>query len=997
MTSQHFLSYSSLLICVLVCVLCPCRARERRKSDQPLTIHILPHSHCDAAYKKTVDEYYQTEVRHILDSVVDALEFDRNRRFVWSEVIFLTKWWQDRRTTSTQRQAFQRLLGGDGNDDDGSSTRQLELVGGGWVMHDEAIVRYDSMIHQMTYGHGMLANLFPNITNISTGYQIDPFGPSLFNAAMTTWSGMNMLIHNRIPYKEDLAKNQSLQFYWEIPSNERIWVHIYDEHYASQDEGFDWESFEARTESVNKTNVQYYSDKFVATMQNKTAFYRTPHLLFPFGGDFRFQNASVEFENMDQIMRFVKSNPARYPGVSIKYSTPQEYRQAVFESIPDGQVDQFFPVIQGSPFLPQVSGYYTQIPVVKQMLRGCEMILRAVESQLVFMFPRVSEEMWNRLRFARETVYVMQHHDAITATSYRFVLHDYVRRMRRAFEAMPGSLSRELQALPTSGFIVGGGPYIHETVLVRGVEDARSIQLERVVAPQMGMDDVYLQVVNSLGWMVDTVVSFVCSRSDVAVVMRSSKHGTTAITSQATPLETELETENLGLFLVSFRAVIGALSSESYSVSVCDTTSDTFQEPKPIPGLLCATVASPLFEDDIMTNGIGTKLIHLEFDNKTRDISSMSLILDSGNTISTQLSHDIILYDGSMDNIYDIRTAVESSNPPPLLGTTPRKIVGAFEGPIFAQVTIEYLPWFKTRYRIHRSSILKEVLQVSVMVGPMPLTLPVNVASRLSTGMLNTSWAVQENGYYQTHPLYSDDRGVGRNIHPMVSSACIQETGEGPKRKLIAYTGDPRGVVSRINSSLDLFWHRWNNDTSDEWLKQGVDRSTIRSSIWLRLESSDNTPFLSRGDKFEKIVANDVVAFAATKPVKFHCSRSEMKTHEIPDNLHLVSFRISHSTPPINGTFSKTASWVDLQVENLSSDPSSPNEVYLAALLPEDTLSLENALLESLTFAHAFVGQGCQLKRSQTRQGTILTVDVRRICSVRIPVKLGNAEAGSRR
>lgn len=39
-----------------------------------LTVHVIPHSHCDPGYRETFDEYYKNEVRSIITTVVQALQ-----------------------------------------------------------------------------------------------------------------------------------------------------------------------------------------------------------------------------------------------------------------------------------------------------------------------------------------------------------------------------------------------------------------------------------------------------------------------------------------------------------------------------------------------------------------------------------------------------------------------------------------------------------------------------------------------------------------------------------------------------------------------------------------------------------------------------------------------------------------------------------------------------------------------------------------------------------
>lgn len=113
-----------------------------------LNVHIVPHTHDDVGWLKTVDQYYygsktmiqKAGVQYILDSVIQELLSDPEKRFIYVESAFFFKWWKEQ-TEALQLKVKQLVNEG-----------RLEFIGGGWTMNDEATVHYQSTIDQMTWG-----------------------------------------------------------------------------------------------------------------------------------------------------------------------------------------------------------------------------------------------------------------------------------------------------------------------------------------------------------------------------------------------------------------------------------------------------------------------------------------------------------------------------------------------------------------------------------------------------------------------------------------------------------------------------------------------------------------------------------------------------------------------------------------------------------------------------------------------------------------------------
>ena len=106
-----------------------------------LTVHVVAHSHCDAGYKKTFRGYHDTEVSRILTSVTAALLAVPDRTFIWSESSFLQAWLEG--AGRAHAADFKALV----------QEGRIEIVGGGWVMHDEAATTHYAQVRQMQVGH----------------------------------------------------------------------------------------------------------------------------------------------------------------------------------------------------------------------------------------------------------------------------------------------------------------------------------------------------------------------------------------------------------------------------------------------------------------------------------------------------------------------------------------------------------------------------------------------------------------------------------------------------------------------------------------------------------------------------------------------------------------------------------------------------------------------------------------------------------------------------
>uniref|UniRef100_UPI00398EEFB9 alpha-mannosidase 2x isoform X3 n=1 Tax=Pristiophorus japonicus TaxID=55135 RepID=UPI00398EEFB9 len=372
---------------------------EHEWDKEPLQVYVVPHSHNDPGWIKTFDKYYQDQTQHILNNMVLKLQEDARRRFIWAEISFFSKWWDN---IDTQKRAAVRRLAANG---------QLEFVTGGWVMTDEANSHYFAMIDQLIEGHQWLEK---NIGVIpKSGWAIDPFGHSSTMSYLLKRSNLTNMLIQRVHYsiKKHFAATKSLEFMWRQT----------------------WDS------SLSSLRANLLLDQY----RKKSKLYRSKVVLIPLGDDFRYDKAlewDQQFQNYERLFNYMNSHPELH--VQVQFGTLSEYFDAVYKKndVSPGSKPPSYPVLSGDFFTyadredHYWSGYFTSRPFYKNLDRVLESHLRAAEIlySLALSHARrcgadseypVSD--YSSLTEARRNIGLFQHHDAITGTSKEVVVVDY--------------------------------------------------------------------------------------------------------------------------------------------------------------------------------------------------------------------------------------------------------------------------------------------------------------------------------------------------------------------------------------------------------------------------------------------------------------------------------------------------------------------------------------------------------------------------------------------
>ncbi|XP_036321214.1 lysosomal alpha-mannosidase isoform X2 [Rhagoletis pomonella] len=405
-----------------------------------LNVHLIPHTHDDVGWLKTVDQYYygsktliqKAGVQYILDSVVQELLKDPEKRFIYVESAFFFKWWREQ---DAELQEQVKKLVNEG---------RLEFIGGAWSMNDEATAHYQSIVDQFTWGLRRLNDTFGECGRPRIGWQIDPFGHSREMASMFAQMGFDGLFFGRLDYQDKMERltTKTAEMIWRASANLDESSHLFTGALYNQYQpppGFCFDILCADEPIIDAkhspdNNVNRRVDEFIEISRNMSKGYRTNHIQVTMGEDFHYQNAISWFKNLDKLIKYTNARQENGSTVNLLYSTPSCYLKSLHDagiSWPTKD-DDFFPY--ASDPHAYWTGYFTSRPTLKRYERIGNHFLQICK-QLTVMAPKVAGEFNPHLSFFREAMGVMQHHDAVTGTEKQAVAADYARHLEVAIRA----------------------------------------------------------------------------------------------------------------------------------------------------------------------------------------------------------------------------------------------------------------------------------------------------------------------------------------------------------------------------------------------------------------------------------------------------------------------------------------------------------------------------------------------------------------------------------
>ncbi|CAF3727422.1 unnamed protein product [Rotaria socialis] len=358
--------------------------------EDKLNVHLVPHTHDDVGWLKTIDQYYYGDrndiqhacVQYILDSVIQALVQNPERRFIYVEIAFFWRWWNEQ--SDDTRNTVKELV------NDG----RLEFISGGWCMNDEATTHYNSIIDQHSLGAEFLRDQFGECARPKISWQIDPFGHSREVASLFAQMGFDGLFFARLDYQDDEQRNKT-------------------------------KTREMDDARLHDYNVPERVQAFIDAAHDQAHGFATNHIMMTMGKDFQYENANMWFQNLDKLIKYVNAQQPNGSDVNVFYSTPSCYLYALNKVGREwtSKTDDFFPL--GDTPHGFWTGYFTSRPSLKRYERHANNILQVARQLNALSQINLRSNIFN----LSEAMGVVQHHDAISGTEKQHVANDYAQRL----------------------------------------------------------------------------------------------------------------------------------------------------------------------------------------------------------------------------------------------------------------------------------------------------------------------------------------------------------------------------------------------------------------------------------------------------------------------------------------------------------------------------------------------------------------------------------------
>jgi alpha-mannosidase len=823
----------------------PRKDREYNTASGPIegkiNVHIVPHTHDDTGWQVTVDQYFSGQVYYIIDTVMSCLAENPDRKFIYVEVGFFARWW-DQQPQRKKDLAKQLVANG-----------QLEFINGGWCMHDEASPDYTALVDQTTRGHQFLMKNFGKAAIPRGTWQIDPFGHSNTQAwLLGAESGFESIFWGRTDYQDlNARKNvtgtgKGFEWIWEGSQSLGASAQIFaGELYGGGDGGYgSWIGYDGTDPQVQDDptlhdyNVDRVVDQFVQAALSQASHTQSEHQLWACGSDFNYQNADHWYHNLDRIIHYVNLNGT----VNAFYSTPSLYVDQKKKAgiVWEKRYDDVFPLANDAHMY--WSGYFTSRPALKRQVRFAtnflnvgrqvEMASGVTAAEVDHPVARPSPPVGISWTDSLEgMIGVTTHHDAMSGTERQDVTDDYAERMAESSGELEVGIGKSLQALMGTTADV-----FHCNCNSDGARDCLNVTMcaftashtsFRVVAwnpiandgqtsqsfriPVTGCD--WHVWDESTGQSIPAQVGPIDNRTLSVPLLYINRYGL----NESQIEEKVAQYSNNATHVLMFTAAPPPMGFATYVVKAALGAVKTQAE--------AVQTASAFVSKDAPPFSVDNGMYKLTFDPSTGMMTSMTNMI-SGRTTNLEVSWG--WYNSSVDPVQSSGAYIFRPNSSTVFYPGPQAIptLQLVKGPVATEVHQRFSEWATHVIRLVKGS---SYVEVEWTAGPIPIDTPWITSTAASKKWGKEVIIKYKSGLDSKGVFYTDSNGremvkrvynqrgpsyppltvnepVAGNYYPVNTMIAVQDTEKD--EELVVLTDVSQGGASLAPGELELMVHR---------------------------------------------------------------------------------------------------------------------------------------------------------------------------------------------
>ncbi|KVI06110.1 Galactose mutarotase-like domain-containing protein [Cynara cardunculus var. scolymus] len=647
-----------------------------------LNVHLVPHTHDDVGWLKTVDQYYVGSnnsiqgacVQNVLDSLVPALLADKNRKFIYVE-----------QATQATVKRFVR-------------SGQLELINGGWCMHDEAAPHYIDMIDQTTLGHKFIKEQF-NVTP-RIGWQIDPFGHSAVQA---------YLLGAEVNYSVLLALLESVGFedfgFTFVGFDSLFFGRIDYQDRAKRKDEKHLEVIWRGSKSLGSSS-QIFAGAFPENYEPPSGFYFEVNDDSPIVQD---DITLFDYNVQERVSDFVAAALSQDGRVNALYSTPSIYtdaKHAETDSWPLKEDDYF-------PYASDVDAYWTGYFTSRAALKGYVRMLSGY-----YLAARQLEVMKGRNKAGPTTdslgdaLAIAQHHDAVSGTSQQHVANDYAKRLSIGHKEAKAVVADSIACMVSSKSGCASSAANFQECPLLNISYCPSSEADLSSGKKL-----VVVVYNSLGWKRYDVIRLPVVSENIAVYDSNGKqvesqllpvlNESIALRNYYTTAYTGKSPSSTPKYSLAFTASVPPLGFSTYVIVSTKRPASNFVKD--------ALYKSTMTGKDLIEVGTGNlKLIYSGSEGK------LTHYVNSRSSIESSVKQSYSYYAG-----FDGTTGEQASgayifrpNGTYPIGSQEETPITVLRGTIYEEVHQKINPWIYQITRVYKN---KEHAEVEFTVGPIPI------------------------------------------------------------------------------------------------------------------------------------------------------------------------------------------------------------------------------------------------------------------------------------